>query len=340
VLAGIGGLIGLAAAGGALTWVTRSFSSYFVLPLLTYRGHQKFIESLCWSPDGTRIVSVGDEFTDSFLIWEAATGKTLSTAPAMHEGRAISATWSPNGRWIAVEYLGHGAAVWDMANATVLAMYPDIIGLVTGWSPDSTRLIATQDGVIWEVATGRQLVTWQQRYFSTYCAAWSPDGSRIASGGDLLEDASSPLALLAQVVIWDAATGQSLVTYDGHAQEEGTVFRLAWSPDSTRIASVTETIVHVWEAASGRTLVLYRGHTGVVAGLAWSPDGRRLASASIDGTVQIWNPVNGEGLFTYHGHNMDGNSNGPGVTTAAWSPDGKVIASGDNRGTIQIWRPE
>src|SRR5690349_24990603 len=43
----------------------------------------------------------------------------------------------------------------------------------------------------------------------------------------------------------------------------------------------------------GTTFYTYRGHTSPVFGVAWSPDGKRIASASLDGTVQVWDDTNG-----------------------------------------------
>lgn len=47
--------------------------------------------------------------------------------------------------------------------------------------------------------------------------------------------------------------------------------------------------VRVWDLASGRMLAELKGHTLQVTGLDWSMDSSFLASASLDGTVRVWN---------------------------------------------------
>jgi WD40 repeat protein len=90
--------------------------------------------------------------------------------------------------------------------------------------------------------------------------------------------------------VWDATTGQTLLTYAGQGDANNT-YALAWSPDSKLIASGgDDNTVRIWDAMTGHTYMAYKGHSDVIWTIAWSPDGKQIASASQDGTVQIWHP--------------------------------------------------
>ncbi|GAC1404855.1 MAG: hypothetical protein NVSMB49_23760 [Ktedonobacteraceae bacterium] len=49
--------------------------------------------------------------------------------------------------------------------------------------------------------------------------------------------------------IWNATTGETLLTFRGHTDG---VLAVSWSPDSTRIASIgLDGTVRVWDATTG-----------------------------------------------------------------------------------------
>lgn len=148
-------------------------------------------------------------------------------------------------------------------------------------------------------------------------AAWSPDSTRLASGGG---DCT--------VQVWQAIPADTLLTYRGHSEW---VKSLAWSPDGTRIASTgADTTVQIWDAQTCSTLFTYYNHTNIVTSVAWSPDGKRIASGGYDKVIHVWDATTGDRLYTHYGH--DGI-----VNAIAWSPDSTTIASASDDGTVQVW---
>src|SRR5438552_1663095 len=118
--------------------------------------------------------------------------------------------------------------------------------------------------------------------------AWSSDDKYIAS---CFWDG--------EIHVWDAVTGETLVTYREHASDGIYSIMATWSPDGSRIASSGfGEMTHVWDATTGATLMTCQEHPSTVDAAAWSPDSKRIASIG-DKTVLISHVVTGEMLGTY-----------------------------------------
>ena len=130
-----------------------------------------------------------------------------------------------------------------------------------------------------------------------------------------------------------APIGTTFYTYRGHTDK---VLALAWSPDSTRIASSSQdATVQVWDAISGNHSFMYHGNFNSVGSVAWSPDGGRIASGDSRGATKEWNAASGNDLFTYPQSTAS-------VEGIDWSPNSSFFALSGNSpdkaaDTVRVW---
>jgi WD40 repeat protein len=117
------------------------------------------------------------------------------------------------------------------------------------------------------------------QFGSVHCVAYSQDGRWIATGTDGRS-----------VKLFDAHTGQSIVTMLGHDEA---VMAVTFSPDARTLASGSVNgTVKLWDVFTGQCMISLNGPTGMVNALAFSPDGTRLAAGGKTpegrGEVHLW----------------------------------------------------
>jgi len=204
-------------------------------------------------------------------------------------------------------------------------------------------------------------ITLAQQYYglgTLNCAAYSPDGNYILSGGSagaFLWDVQTGevvrifMGLTWQVnsvafspdgtkvltggddqaaELWDAANGSLLRTFSGHADD---VRSAVFSPDGSKVLTGSgDRTAKLWDAAKGTLLRTFSGHTGNVLSVAFSPDGTKVLTGSDDATAKLWDALNGLLLRTF---SADAYS----VESVTFSPDGKKVLTGGRDYTAKLW---
>jgi WD40 repeat protein len=343
--------------GQARIWSSRNGRQSY--PALHHHGP---ITMATFSPESRCLVTGG---ADGYVkIWDLASDASLEFQHPHYKGIG-EAKWSPDGKRI---LLGGGDAlggVWDLATGKPVGekISHDPAGFTgASWSRDGRRLVtadASGSLLVWNGDSIMPLTPPIQILTNKWIVAQiSPDGERIAVGGDLTEarilEASSGKQLFAVahgqtgpglragftskgrwlftlgvdgvVRLWNPTTGASVLKAMRH---KGPVTGVCSSSDESRLATASEdgTVV-VWEIPIGRATLPPLRHRDKVSSVVFSPDNRRLLTASEDGTVCVWDAESGRKQLTI---NLGG---------AAWhaifNRNGKYIATASARGA-RLW---
>ncbi|MEE2837047.1 MAG: serine/threonine-protein kinase, partial [Myxococcota bacterium] len=256
------------------------------------------------SPDSTRIAIAKSD--GKVVLKDAATGDTVrELSGSFDEDYRTCMRWDPTGERLVTCSDDRQAVIWDIASGTTKSIaLGDASARAVAWSPDGLRFAAgCDDGIIRVCDAGtEQVVMSIEGHDSTYdfegkpmassviAIAWSPDGTKIASGA---WDSTGR--------IWNASTGKCLQTLTGHGTEEiigsynrrirqtqgGAVHAIAWSPNGEQVLTGSlDHTVRVWEASTGYCLHTLEGHSDKVKAVDWCPDGVRVVSAGE--TIRVW----------------------------------------------------
>ena len=144
--------------------------------------------------------------------------------------------------------------------------------------------------------------------------AFSPDGSRLATGG------------YRTIKIWKKTPRERRF----EIQAKGEIRLLAISPTAGRIAAVTgDNGLRLFNLDNGKATAEIKAHGGKIHALRFSPDGSMLLTGSSDKKVRAWKTTDGKAV---------GEIETPAeVTAVAWLEGSRQIATGGSDTLVRLW---
>ncbi|HEV2694594.1 MAG TPA: hypothetical protein VG347_16995 [Verrucomicrobiae bacterium] len=219
------------------------------------------IKQLAFSPDsGTIGAAAWINFGDTYFLFDAATGTSVSRFGKEHQGEALA--FMADGKEIVTGQSDGGLGVWEAASGKWLRSVGHHRGGIDSLAPAPDSKTAWWAGEyqglgLRDLATGEDLRVFPGgSHHSGACLAVSPDGDWLAVGGR----------------VWDIKTGAVIV------QGRDSLAAIAISPDGRLLATADRGGVVFWEMLTRQEI--HRLNTGAIKALAFSPDGTVLVTSA------------------------------------------------------------
>ncbi|KAG0693950.1 hypothetical protein DFH29DRAFT_367861 [Suillus ampliporus] len=241
-------------------------------------GHGDRVFGLAVSRDG-QIIASGDD-SGVVIIWHGETGEPLTQLIKAHSEEIFSLDFSPDGTALAT-----GSADRTMKLWSTKTWKPEGNIIQLGWiycvrySPSGELLaIATTNNMeIFNSGTRECVAKFKGHTSFNLSLAWTPDGTRLLSGGD----ASDPT-----IREWDTSTwSQVSDPWAGHTHH---IHFIAIHPAGTLVASASDDKhVRLWRLSDRRTIAIFQ-HSSWVTCVTFSMDGKHILSGGADNMISKW----------------------------------------------------
>jgi WD40 repeat protein len=247
-------------------------------------GHTGEVMGLAVSRNG-QMIATGDE-NGELIAWKTETGESLTNAVKVHGSAVRSLDFSPDDAFVVTASSAQNDQTVKFWNTKTWAQngYYACGSTVrcVRYARSGVHILAVATDQDIQIYTSGTLQTkFKGHSHATLSLAWSPDRTRLLSGGDDRDPT---------IREWDTSNWTQVGNpWTGHIYKVNSI--AVHSSGTYAVTASSDNTVRLWQFSDKQTIAIFQ-HASSVVCAAFSADGTHILSGGYDKRVAVWSAPN------------------------------------------------